>query len=209
MSITGSLEDFSLPEILQFIGKGRKTGLLTLRAFYPYPATYRSTHYIWVSQGHLVAAAPRLDHQGLVNLITQQQWVSDRVVTKLTQLCPTDIPLGLYLKNQGVLRAEQLEHLFHIQVLQQVCAWLPLPNGQFQFDQNVPLPTQEMTGLSILAGVIKLSTHAKDVKDLPRELKKPNLATTALTVLSLYSGKIKKPSLLKKGLHQDLNLVVA
>ena len=156
MSITGSLTDFSLAEILQFIGKGRKTGLLTLSDL-PTSQALPPTFYIWVEQGCLVAAANCLDHQGLVGLIEQRQWISDRVFDKLVHwCCPLSEPLGLYLRNQGVLRTEHLKQLFNIQVLQQVSGLLHLKEGQLQFDQNVRTPTREMTGLSISAALPKL-----------------------------------------------------
>lgn len=156
MSITGSLADFSLAEILQFIGKGRKTGLLTLSQL-PKSQALPPTYYIWVEQGRLVAAANCLDHQGLVRLIEQREWISDRVFDKLVHwCCPLSEPLGLYLRNQGVLQTEHLKQLFNIQVLQQVSGLLHLQEGQLQFDQNVRTPTREMTGLSISAAVPKL-----------------------------------------------------
>ena len=151
MAITGCLTDFSLAEIFQFIEKGHKTGLLTLRALSESQARSQG-YYIWVCQGRIVAAANRLDHQGLVSLIDQRQWVSDRVFDKVVHwCCPIDEPLGLYLKNQGVLQAEQLKRLFQIQVLQQVCALFQIKDAQFRFDPNVPIPTREMTGLSVPA----------------------------------------------------------
>ncbi len=156
MSITGSLADFSLPEIFQFIERGQKTGLLTLYALPESQAAQPSVHYIWVSKGSIVAAANQLNHQGLVALIDQYSWVSNRVITKLAQFCPVNKPLGLYLKSQGVLQAEQLEHLFQVQVVQQVCAVFQLKDAQFKFDQDMPLPMQEMTGLSVPAEILKV-----------------------------------------------------
>jgi hypothetical protein len=164
MSITGSLTDFSLAEILQFIEKGRKTGLLTLSDL-PASDALQPNYYIWVEQGRLVAAANCLDHQGLVRLIEQRQWISDRVFDKLVHwCCPLSEPLGLYLRNQGVLRTEHLKQLFNIQVLQQVSGLLHLKEGQLQFDQNVRTPTREMTGLSISAAVPKLSAVSESAQ---------------------------------------------
>ena len=155
MSITGSLADFSLPEIFQFLQKGRRTGLLTLRELPEAQATPRPVHYIWVYKGHIVVAANRLDQQGLISLIEQLQVVSDRVFDKLIHwCCPIQEPLGLYLKQQGVLQAEQLKRLFNIQVLQPVAALFKLKDGEFKFEQNVPIPTREMTGLMVAAGAL-------------------------------------------------------
>ncbi|MEW6497254.1 MAG: DUF4388 domain-containing protein [Cyanobacteriota bacterium] len=151
MSIKGHLTDFSLPELFQLLERGQKTGLLTL---YAEPATLAKpkAHYIWVYQGRIVAAANRLDHQGLVSLIDQRQWVSDRVFDKLVHwCCPINEPLGLYLKNQGVLQSQQLKRLFQVQVLRQVCALLQLKDAEFIFEPNMQIPTREMTGLSVPA----------------------------------------------------------
>lgn len=155
MSITGSLTDFSLLEIFQFIEKGNKSGLLTVSAL-KHQATQPATHYIWVDEGNIVAAASQLNNQGLMLLIDQYPWVSNRVVTKLAQFCPSDKPLGLYLKNQGALQTQQLEHLFQIQVVQQVCAVFQLKDAQFKFDQSIALPMQEMTGLILPVVISKV-----------------------------------------------------
>lgn len=151
MSIKGHLTDFSLPELFQLLERGQKTGLLTLYAE-PVTLAKPKSHYIWVYQGRIVAAANRLDHQGLVSLIDQRQWVSDRVFDKLVHwCCPINEPLGLYLKNQGVLQSQQLKRLFQVQVLRQVCALLQLKDAEFIFEPNMQIPTREMTGLSVPA----------------------------------------------------------
>jgi hypothetical protein len=102
-----------------------------------------------VYHGRIVAAANQLDHRGLVSLIAEDQGVKNRLVAEIAQSCPSSQPLGLCLKNRLVLETEQLKHLFHVQVLQRVCALFQLKEGQFEFYQNVPLPMREMTGLSV------------------------------------------------------------
>ncbi|MBE9129151.1 MULTISPECIES: DUF4388 domain-containing protein [unclassified Coleofasciculus] len=157
MSITGYLSDLSLPEIFHLIEKGQKTGLLTLRTLPENQTGLQPSYYIWMYQGRLVAAANRTDQQGLISLIEQYDWVSDRVFTKLVEwCCPRQKPLGLCLKNHGVLQTEHLKQLFQVQVLQQVCALFQLQNGHFQFNQKMPLPGREMTGLSVQATEVTL-----------------------------------------------------
>lgn len=148
MEITGYLSECSLPEILEFIGYIHKTGLLTIRSFSESKIRTDKIQYIWFSQGHVVAAANRLDHQGLLWLINQQGWCSDRVISKLAKLCPQDTPVGQYLYSQGVLQAQHLQKLFSVQVLQPICTWCSLQEGQFKFETKVNLPMMEMTGLS-------------------------------------------------------------
>ena len=120
MPITGSLKDFSLPELFNFIEKGRKTGLLTIIPVKESSTSLSPVYYIWVERGWIVAVANRLDQLGLTALIEQRQGISNRVVTKLAQFCSHNKPLGLYLKEQSALQIEQLEHLFNVQVVQQV-----------------------------------------------------------------------------------------
>lgn len=148
MSTKGSLKDMSLSEIFEFIETGHKSGLLKLCNFSKCPAM-PLFFYIWVYQGNIVAAANRLDQQGLVSLIAQHQGVRNRVVAELAQSCPCDQPLGLWLKNRFVLEKKQLKRLFQIQVLQKVCALFELEEGKFEFDQNISIPMREMTGLSV------------------------------------------------------------
>lgn len=177
MSITGSTTDFSLPEIFQFVEKGRKTGLLTLRASPQVQPNPLGSHYIWVHQGRVVAAANRLDDQGLVSLIEKHQWVSDRAFDKLVHwCCPIDVPLGLYMKQQGVLQAEQLKRLFQIQVLKQVCALFQLKDAEFKFEPKARIPARELTGLSVPATEVALVALRvlKNWNALANQLPDPN-----------------------------------
>lgn len=180
MSIRGALSDFSLPEIFQFIEGGHRTGLLTLATLTESQETPLSRHYIWASKGSIVAAANQLNQQGLLWLLNQYPWVSNRVATKLAQFCPPDKPLGLYLKSQGALQSEHLEHLFQVQIGQQMCALCQLEDAQFRFDQNVALPMQEMTGLCVPSEFVtimleKLVWLQKLFKARQRQLEKSGL----------------------------------
>ncbi len=171
MSIKGSLADFSLPEIFQFIENGHKTGLLTIHPLSKSPAE-QSVHYLWMNQGKTVAAANQLNDRGLIELIDQYSWVSHRVVMKLAQFCPSNKPLGLYLRSQGALQVEQLEHLFQVQIFRQLCALFQLKDAQFQFEQNVTLPMREMTGLSVPSAVLRVTLQKMMILKQLFELRK-------------------------------------
>jgi hypothetical protein len=209
MSITGSLTDFPFPAILQFIEKGKKTGLLTVSTNSVSLEKQLPVHYIWVHDGLLVAAANQLDDRGLVQLINQRQGVSDRVVSKLAQLCPPDKPLGLHLVNQKVLQPSQLKQLFCAQVLQTVYALFQLKEGQFQFDQNASLPVREMTGLSVAAGIPTFLASLQNTETLePNRLKSEVAATTPIRC-SPDSDNIEKFSRIKGLLKKELAPVFA
>lgn len=151
MCIAGYLSDFSLPKICQLIEKGKQTGLLTLRACPQTQASAVAVHYIWIYQGRIVAVANQLDSQGLVSLIAQRQGFGEPLFSQLVQSCPSHQPLGSYLKQKKVLQAKQLKCLFQVQVLQAIQTLFQLKNAQYEFNSNAPIPTREMTGLSISA----------------------------------------------------------
>jgi hypothetical protein len=67
-------------------------------------------------------------------------------------------PVGLCLKAQGLLEAEQLKLLFTQQVLQQVCKLFNLKDGQFRFEGTAPMPNAEMTGLTALPKEVTLAS---------------------------------------------------
>ncbi|MGB3515282.1 MAG: DUF4388 domain-containing protein [Elainellaceae cyanobacterium] len=157
MAITGHLVEFSLAEIFQFLEQGHKTGLLTIFE-QPEPAPPRGReHYIWFNQGRVVAAANRSDHRGLISSLSQRGLLGDRAASRLAQSCGPKVPLGLYLKSQGILDAEQLKLLFYTQVMRQVCALFSVVDGWFHFDSKAVLPCDEMTGLSAPATEVTLA----------------------------------------------------
>ncbi len=155
MSVSGRFSTFSLPEMLQFLQEGNKTGLLTVRSR-PEAAKNFSWYFIWLNQGRIVAAADRKDYHGLVTLIAQRKWIPEPELKRLVQQCPLRQPFGLHLKSQSLLSAEQIKLLFSVQIIRQICALFELTDGAFNFIRNVQLPYLEMTGISIPATDITL-----------------------------------------------------
>lgn len=141
MQIRGYLKDFCLSEIFQFIHTKRYTGLLTIRT--------ENTQHIGFFQGQIVSVTNSLDGQGLISMIAQRRWLNEEDMITQFQSCPANILLGVWLKTQNILQAEQLKLLFHAQVLRQICAMFKLENGYFEFHPNVTLLNTEMTGLSL------------------------------------------------------------
>jgi Domain of unknown function (DUF4388) len=186
MAITGYLADFSLAEIFQVLEQGRKTGLLSICSLVDALPETRKNHYIWFTHGRIVGAANVLDYQGLTALISQRGWLGDRAASRLAQVCSADVPMGICLKSQGVLQAEQLKLLFYTQVMRQVCALFELKDGWFQFDAKSPIPVAELTGLSAPATDVTLAglRALKDWSALQDKLPEP---TSAL--ISIIDGK--------------------
>jgi hypothetical protein len=149
MALAGYLSEFSLPEIFQFLEQGYKSGLLSIQ---PEPDANKpdlKAYYLWLDRGRIVAVANQLDNEGLVSMINQRGWLKPQVKELVYGQCAVDQPMGMCLKTQGVISAEQLKLLFHAQVLQRVCGLFKLQNAYFAFDPTAKLPKAEMTGLSL------------------------------------------------------------
>ncbi|OIP69106.1 MAG: hypothetical protein AUK48_15000 [Oscillatoriales cyanobacterium CG2_30_44_21] len=186
MAITGSLSEFSLPEIFQFLDQGQKTGILTIRDPQDLRTGKPFLRYIWLHSGRVVAAGDRLDNRGLVQLIEQRGWISDRLRPDIEKLVAENVPLGLNLKSLGLLQPDQLKLLFSVQVLRQVCALFQIETGQFRFEAKTELPKAEMTGLSLPATETTLMglRSLKDWKALQSKLPEPNS-----TLFNLITGE--------------------
>ncbi|WP_413171589.1 DUF4388 domain-containing protein [Anabaena azotica] len=150
MAISGFLSELSLPEIFQLLEQGNKTGRLTIKAKSPDSSQEGKDFHIWFKQGLIVAAANRLDGQGLLSIIQKQGWLTARAAARITDVCATNQPTGLCLKLQGILDAQQLKMLFSYQVLNQVCKLFELQDGSFHFDSRTSIPNSEMTGLTAI-----------------------------------------------------------
>jgi hypothetical protein len=155
MPVTGYLSNFSLSEVLQFAQEGNKTGLLTIRSL-PNSTHEFHSYFIWLNQGRIIAAADRTDYQGLANMIIQRKWIAERQLQSLIQQCPLRTPLGIYLKSQNLLSAEQMKLLFSVQIIRQICALFELIDGSFHLTSNVQMPYSEMTGINIQATDVTL-----------------------------------------------------
>lgn len=181
MTISGQLSGFSLAEIFQLLEQGQKTGLLTIRAANS-PTEPLQNFYLWFQQGQIVTAASRLDYKGLATLIHQREWLGEQSKNLLIEAFRSDRPLGLHLKCQGLLNAEQLKLLFYTQVMRQICAIFKFPDGWFNFEMKSDLPLPEMTGLSAVPTEVTLEglRALKDWRALSGKLPDPSSAITSL-----------------------------
>lgn len=151
MTLKGYLSDYSLPEIFQFVEQGQKTGLLSLLPESDASEQQLKAHYLWIQGGRIIAIADQLDNTGLISMLQQRGWLSPQIHNLASEYFSTAQPLGLHLKAQGAITAEQLKLLFHAQVLRPVCNLFKLADCKFTFEPKSTLPKAEMTGLSLSA----------------------------------------------------------
>ncbi len=150
MALKGLLSKFSLPEVFQFLEQGYKTGLLTVQPL-ENQLCEQEKHYIWLQQGRIVAAANRLDSKGLLSMIVKRGLVSENIINQVVKSSRPNTALGLSLKSEGLLPAEQLKLLFRTQITTEICPLFQLSNGEFEFNFTIQSSFLEMTGLSLPA----------------------------------------------------------
>ena len=184
MSISSSLELFSLADVFRLIESDNKSGRLTIQtSLSSKESGLKRIYYIWFQDGDLVAVSDRLNHKGLISLIEARGWLSPLVTNKLRTLCPIEVPLGIYLQNAKLLTSEQINLIFQIQ-LHQVYQLFELTSGLLRFDEMselkdriMTIPWLEMTGNRIKA--TEASIYAlrliKDWDIFADQLPTPNL----------------------------------
>ena len=230
MNIKSSLASFSLIELLQLIDSGSKSGMLSI---YTPPESQivgkKSTYHLWFDTGKLVAVTINTDKSDLITSIESHGWLKRRVIERLENLCPKNVALGTYLKNNGVLKPEQLQLLFQIKLEQTYHIFenaSPESNYQVTFvriSNAKTLPLMEMTGIKISARQIALlalrkvkkwdnisSLHILPAPNsvLEKLVKKPDFDLDPLE-LSIWKKADGKTSIsrIAKQLHQSLTNV--
>ncbi|MFT0744105.1 DUF4388 domain-containing protein [Synechococcus sp. RC10B2] len=149
MAIVGDLREFSLPDLLQLVERGSKTGQLSVWA-------PNGIYKIWFYQGRVIAALPPEEEHRLEGLLARSGLVSERVVEKLASFCGPEEPLGRCLQRQGLISPVALAKLFRHQLQVGLYSLFALEAGQFSFLPSVRLPYREMTGLSKGASAVVL-----------------------------------------------------
>ena len=153
MSIIRSLDLFSLPELFISIENDSKSGRLIVETpISGKTAKREGIYYLWFQNGYLIAISNCLNQKGLINLIAERGWISPPIVSRLRTLCPTGVPLGVYLHKMKLLNPEKLSLIFQLQ-LHQVYQLFQLTRGRFRFDdfselqdRILTIPWLEMTG---------------------------------------------------------------
>jgi hypothetical protein len=178
MSLSGRLQEYSLPEVFKVIDEGQKSGLLNIRIFDVKTAEF-TKYCIWVKNGKVVGLSKNLDGQDLITWLSQQSIVNEAYRSQLRRL-PYNLKgaasLGDYLKQQNWLSPEQLQKIFESVVLQPIVNLFQVREGFFTFNGSFDIPKTELTGLSITTTNLNLVglRRLKDWTHLEEKLPEPN-----------------------------------
>jgi hypothetical protein len=152
MRLAGHLSEYSLAEVFQRIQREDLTGMLKIETEEDSVKLQYGSHYLWFKSGRLLAMARNLDRTSLLLMLEQRRWITATQIQKiLIETQNLEHSLGEHLKSEGILSAEQLQVIFHAQILQPVCSLFKIQTAKFSFNPKTKLAKAEMTGLSVSA----------------------------------------------------------
>ena len=201
MAIKGSLKEASLPDVLQLLAMGKKTGCLSV--------THRNNFgYIYFTQGRISYASIVNRRDRLGDMLVKNEIISqaDLEAAIAAQDRQRDKKLGELLIEQGALTREQLHQFIRVQIEEAVYFLFTWNQGSFNFDADV-VPEEQDVVVSInpetllLEGARRVDEWSLIEKKLPSfdlvfEVDRPKLqeSDAALTfeqqiVLDLLDGE--------------------
>ncbi len=167
MAMLGDLSEFSLPDILQMFERAAKTGQLSIW-------TPAGIYRVWFYQGRVIASiSPDKSHH-LKQLMVDCKAINPQTAAQINTLSPLNEPMGNYLRQQALISPAQLATVFRQQLKMGLYGLFSLKAGQFRFAANVPLPYEEMTGMSkggmdaAMEGLRQFESVHQTSKDLPQ-----------------------------------------
>lgn len=133
MGVYGDVRTFSIPDIINWIAMGKRTGILVLNKV-------RETKKIFFIKGDLASAYSSLASDSLANFIVKKGILSrEMVYARINTIKDSDKDVALKLMNQGLITLEDVVQSLYMKiedVFYSVYGW---DKGQFLFlDQDLP-----------------------------------------------------------------------
>jgi hypothetical protein len=185
MRLAGYLSEYSIAEIFQLIQQGNRTGSLAILPEVNSAGKAVEPFYVWFQGGRIVSMSNTLEIGGLLETISRRRWLTDGQSNEMsTKVFSLTQPLGLHLKQSGILSSEQLKLLFNAQVILPVYRLFKHHQGRFEFDPHARIPSSEMTGLSVsIPEVMVVALRAlEDWSHLQDKLPDPSYGVTRLSI---------------------------
>lgn len=151
MKLTGNFAELSWHDLLDLVAHKRLSGWLRVVSAGDDSASKYQCQ-IWFQGGCLIAATQTTRQtNGLFWLMQHQGWLGYNSALRLAQHCPSGVAIGQYFRQQKVLDAHKLQHLFNLQLSPVLNRLSCLTNAEFILDTTLPLPYEHMTGLKLPA----------------------------------------------------------
>jgi hypothetical protein len=138
MSLSGDLKDFALSEVLQFLSRGRHTGVLTLTAEQESElgSLVPSMAKIYFHDGRVAFASAgfrdRLGHRLILKGLLSREVL--RQLLNRQQDAERPKPFGAMLVEENLLCPDVLREEIRAQVLQVIACTIDWRQGSFRFD---------------------------------------------------------------------------
>jgi Domain of unknown function (DUF4388) len=158
MVLSGQLKDYSLPELLNTLQQGNKTGLLTIR--YLNVSIKRHKHiHLYFKDGFLISLADDLIGRELLQVIDSNVSLGQPMIQSLMSMeenFQIRMPVGLYLESKNLVNELQLQKIFNDQVIKRAICLYELTNASFNFNSKIRPSMLELTGLKLHATKLNL-----------------------------------------------------
>jgi hypothetical protein len=133
MAIKGSLKEASLPDVLQLLALGQKTGCLSI-------ADRSNFGYIYFDKGRICYASIVNRRDRLGDILVKHEKINqeqlDAAIHRQTK--ERDKKLGEILVIQNVLTQQELERYMRMQIEESVYYLFTWTQGTFNFETDVP-----------------------------------------------------------------------
>jgi tetratricopeptide (TPR) repeat protein len=143
MAIRGSLKEASLPDVLQLLSMGKKTGCLSV-------GHRGSFGYIFFDKGRIIYASIVNRRDRLGDMLVKNGMISQDQLDKAVdaQIRRRDRKIGELLVEQRAVTQEQLNQFLRVQIEEAVYFLFTWTEGTFNFEPDV-MPTEQDTLVSI------------------------------------------------------------
>ncbi|HEX2718456.1 MAG TPA: DUF4388 domain-containing protein [Gemmatimonadaceae bacterium] len=139
MAIKGSLKEASLPDVLQLLAMGKKTGCLSV--------THRNNFgYIYFDKGRICYASIVNRRDRIGDLLVKSQMISVGQLQEALdiQAKQRDKRLGEILIGRGAIQREQLHQQIRVQVEEAVYYLFTWTQGSFNFEADIRPEEQDL-----------------------------------------------------------------
>ena len=139
MAIRGSLKEASLPDVLQLLSLGKKTGCLSVS----HKGQFGS---IYFAQGRISYASIVNRRDRLGDLLVKNGQITPEQLQRAidAQRVHPNVRLGELLVAQGALRKEQLDDIVRVQIEESVYFLFTWTEGTFNFEADVVPDAQDV-----------------------------------------------------------------
>lgn len=158
-AFSGDLDELELPDLLEFMRNGQRTGALTC-------TSQRRTGWVHLSRGMIVGAdAPNAgDLRGHLLVLSEVTEAQRRLIAAMPNECFGDDAADLALVSQSVVSAEILHAARVAHVYSAFREMLRWTTGRFSFDPTAPIRTTSQLSLSPQSVLLHLYQE-QDEKD--------------------------------------------